>query len=598
RDGKTPRPVNYHNVYWDLVLADDQRPRPAVLAAPLLDMIRQAGVSDEEMALLAEAKANSDALTHAEFTAMALVESVNPNPEEARAKAIAMLHDAAYHQAKFGIMRPIGQFLEVADHRTHEAVEYAKEHATRMRLAFITFGVLLVFLLWHAQRTLHATLGGSVDELYARIVRLGGGDFASAIPVADNRKNSVLGWLSETQLKLNQIDLQRKEIEARNQRLTQLYAALSQCNQAIVRCTSDAELFEQICRVVVTFGGMKMAWIGELDAVSQQVKPITAFGSGMEYLQGLQISVNADEPSGRGPTGTALRENSPVWSQDCQHDPNTAYWQNRFVQFGWAASAALPLHCADGSLRVLTLYADVINAFDEDVRNLLIKMAMDIDFALKSLQRELQREQAEKALRASEQRLRTIIETEPECVKVVDCNGRVLQMNGAGLAMLEADSLEQVQQQELARFVLPEHRRAFKDLHLRVMKGESGRLEFEVIGLKGTRRWLETHAAPMRGDDGAISMLLGISRDVTARKQSEQRIHYLAHFDALTGLPNRSQHDERAEYAISLAHRNGGQVALMFLDLDHFKDINDTLGHRIGDALLVTLANRIRLALR
>ncbi len=72
--------------------------------------------------------------------------------------------------------------------------------------------------------------------------------------------------------------------QARIQRLTQLYAALSQCNQAIVHCTSEDELFPQICRDVVLFGGMKMAWIGLVDKASGVVKPVTAFGDGVEYL--------------------------------------------------------------------------------------------------------------------------------------------------------------------------------------------------------------------------------------------------------------------------------------------------------------------------
>ena len=142
---------------------------------------------------------------------------------------------------------------------------------------------------------------------------------------------------------------------------------------------------------------------------------------------------------------------------------------------------------------------------------------------------------ASKELRASEQRLRTIIETEPECIKVVDSNGRLVEMNPAGLAMLEADSLQEAQQKTLLDYVDPDYRRAFMLLHRSVMNGESGTLEFKVTGLKGTSRILETHATPMRDDNGGISLLLGITRDITERKrsellirQSEQRFKTLA----------------------------------------------------------------------
>lgn len=598
RDGKKPRPADYENIYWDLVQANNQRPRPLGSAVPLLELMRRAGFTDEEFAKLAEAKANSDALTRPEFTAMKLIESSNPPTEANRAVAIRMLYDAAYHQAKAGIMRPIGEFNRMANERTLEAVHAAKADATRMRLTFVLFGLLLVFLLWRVRRNLHAILGGPVNELHARIGCLGGGDFSSAIPIAAGMENSVLGWLSKTQINLARVDAQRMDFEAKNQRLTQLYAALSQCNQAIVRCTCETELFPLICREIVTFGGMKMAWIGMLDEQRKQVRPVASFGSGSEYLEGLQISVDAAEPTGRGPIGTSYRERRAYWSQDFQRDPVTSAWHERGARFGWAASASIPLYRNGAIIGFLTQYAGATNAFDEEARALLLEMATDIDYALKNFEREAQRDLADAALRESEQRLRTIIETEPECIKVVDSDGRLLEMNAAGLAMLEADSLAEAQQYHLINFILPEYRASFMDLHERVMNGGSGIFEFEIKGLRGAQRWLETHAAPMRGANGEIAMLLGITRDITVRKQAETRIQYLAYFDALTGLPNRTQLNDLAKSSISLGRRSRQPVALMYLDLDNFKDINDSLGHSVGDALLVELAKRLGLALR
>lgn len=131
------------------------------------------------------------------------------------------------------------------------------------------------------------------------------------------------------------------------------------------------------------------------------------------------------------------------------------------------------------------------------------------------------RKLAERALQESEQRLRTIIETEPECVKLLGPDGRLLDMNPAGLAMLEASSLAELQRRPLLDLIVPEYRRAFADLHRRVMGGATARLEFEAVGLKGNHRWLETHAAPMRDSTGKVMVVLGITRDVTDRRKSE-----------------------------------------------------------------------------
>jgi hypothetical protein len=192
RDGRKPRPAAYQYIYWDLVLADDRRPRPSGPAIPLLELMRRSGFTEQEFARLAEAKANSDALTQTEFAAMGLIESPDPPTEANRAMAIAMLHDAAYHEAKASIMLPISHFHLLADHRTLESVAAARTHATRVRLAFIVFGLLLISMLWRAQRKLDAILGGSVSELYRRIAHLGSGS-SSVIPVAKGMENSVLG---------------------------------------------------------------------------------------------------------------------------------------------------------------------------------------------------------------------------------------------------------------------------------------------------------------------------------------------------------------------------------------------------------------------
>lgn len=128
------------------------------------------------------------------------------------------------------------------------------------------------------------------------------------------------------------------------------------------------------------------------------------------------------------------------------------------------------------------------------------------------------------AARDTADRLRTIIETEPECVKVVGADGRLEEMNPAGLAMLEAGSLAELQRTPLLTFITPEHREAFRALHQRVMAGGKDTLEFEVVGLMGGRRWLETHAAPLVDPDGRIRGLLGITRDISERKRSDEAV--------------------------------------------------------------------------
>jgi diguanylate cyclase (GGDEF)-like protein/PAS domain S-box-containing protein len=130
--------------------------------------------------------------------------------------------------------------------------------------------------------------------------------------------------------------------------------------------------------------------------------------------------------------------------------------------------------------------------------------------------------QVEAALRSSEARLRTIFDSEPECVKIVSAEGCLLDMNHAGLAMLEVDSIVQAQWHGLMSFVAPADRPRMLALLQQVGQGESGELEFEIIGLKGTHRHVHSHAVPFQDENRSTPAILAITRDVTQRKAAER----------------------------------------------------------------------------
>jgi len=149
-----------------------------------------------------------------------------------------------------------------------------------------------------------------------------------------------------------------------------------------------------------------------------------------------------------------------------------------------------------------------------------------------------ERKHAERLLARSETRLRTIIEAEPECIKLLDESGCLVDMNPAGLAMIEADSLSEVLGCDVAGILAPAYRRPFGNMVKRVLGGESLSMEFEVVGLKGTRRWLESHSVPLR--DGERTYLLGVTRDITERKRNEAELSsYRQHLEQLVDVRTR-----------------------------------------------------------
>lgn len=138
----------------------------------------------------------------------------------------------------------------------------------------------------------------------------------------------------------------------------------------------------------------------------------------------------------------------------------------------------------------------------------------------------------------------------------------------------------------------------YADMWEHLTRGQNWQGEFINRRKNGTEYIEFIHIAPVRQKDGKITHYMAIKEDISERKQAEARIHYLVNFDPLTGLPNRLQMDDHLHYTLSLAKRNDGYFALMFLDLDHFKNINDTLGHSIGDKLLIELSKRLTASLR
>jgi diguanylate cyclase (GGDEF)-like protein/PAS domain S-box-containing protein len=377
-------------------------------------------------------------------------------------------------------------------------------------------------------------------------------------------------------------------------RLTQFYAALSRCNEAIVRSSSEQELFQQICRATVEFGGMKMVWIGLLDQASLLVKPVASYGEGTEYLDGILISESADEPSGHGPTGTAIREGQPVWCQDYLNDVNTLPWQQKGAKFGWRSSASVPIRRGGKSIGAITFYSGEVGAFDQQARDLLNEMSMDISFALDNFDLDEKRTQAEHTLL----KLSLVVEQSPNVIIITDLDANIEYTNAAFSTVTGYSQEEVIGKNPRILQSDKTSRETYDHMWSLLSRGEIWRGELTNRRKDGSEYIESTLIAPVTQADGKITNYLAIQEDVTDKKKAEERIESLAHFDQLTGLPNRTLLNDRFKYALSLAQRSGEQLAVMHLDLDHFKNINDTLGHTLGDQLLMEVATRIKATLR
>ena len=207
-----------------------------------------------------------------------------------------------------------------------------------------------------------------------------------------------------------------------------------------------------------------------------------------------------------------------------------------------------------------------------------------------------ERKEADASLAASSRRLRDITDNLPLLISYIDkdmhlrfCNETWRQWLGIDPASVVGRRLDEVIGPALTM-------QRSEQLH-RALAGERITFETESLAL-GVNRYLQTEYIPDFQADGAVAGIYALSTDVTASKKVEMQLDQLAHVDALTGLPNRRRFEDKLAEAMARSQRNHRPMALMFLDLDHFKQINDSHGHAAGDAVLKEFAARLQRCVR
>ncbi|NCJ06885.1 diguanylate cyclase [Synechococcales cyanobacterium C] len=210
-----------------------------------------------------------------------------------------------------------------------------------------------------------------------------------------------------------------------------------------------------------------------------------------------------------------------------------------------------------------------------------------------------ERKHLEASLKASEEKFRVYVESANDIIFALSLDGILSYVSPNWTELLGHDTRDVIGQ-PFDRFVVSEDWPQCQVFLTQVLKTASKRsgIEYRVQCQNGTWRWHTSNVSPLFDEQGQVSACMGIARDITEQKQTAEHIQHLAHYDWLTDLPNRVLFFDLAQQALHRAEREGRYLALLFLDLDRFKTVNDTLGHEMGDRLLQAVAERIRDCLR
>lgn len=204
------------------------------------------------------------------------------------------------------------------------------------------------------------------------------------------------------------------------------------------------------------------------------------------------------------------------------------------------------------------------------------------------------RKVAELALRTSEALSRSMLEASADCIKLLSLDGKIEFMNAPGLLAMEIDDFATIEGKPWCSLWPDIGKAEAVDAVQKASLGETARFSaFRPTG-HGAYRWWDVVVTPILGNRGKVKQLLAISRDTTIHRRTSESLRLASEQDALTGLANRGAFQSHLDAAALRAMKDGTKLGLLVFDLDHFKSVNDTLGHPAGDHLLRTFGERLK----
>ena len=372
--------------------------------------------------------------------------------------------------------------------------------------------------------------------------------------------------------------------------------AMHECEAVIAAARDGNTLLQGLCDGFVA-AGYRMAWAGILHSDgSGSIVPTSIAGAHQDYLDHLTATLQAGI-HGTGPLGEALRARHPAIASNFETDPRLAEWREHALRRGFHCKIVLPLFHDDATIGVLNVYANEQDAFDTTEVDLLLALVQRVSAAMQSLRHRSARQAAEAALhlrqRAIEASTNAIMITSASApdYPVEYVNPAFERITGYAASEVIGRSCSLLQGDDRDQPGLAEIRAALRDKR-------EGNAILRNYRKDGTLFWNDLYLAPVKDEDGEVRHFVAAQYDISTMKRYESELEHQANHDTLTGLANRTLLHELLCQAIACASRNNRPIWLVFIDLDRFKVVNDTLGHKAGDVLLKTISERLQSAVR
>lgn len=354
-------------------------------------------------------------------------------------------------------------------------------------------------------------------------------------------------------------------------------------NQQLLSGEPLNHIFKYICIEVTKIFNYQFAWIGRKE-IDGAVSVLASAGSATEYLGELErIGVRWDDsPQGKGPAGLAIKTGQlQVFKLP---DLSLQPWYEAARHSDLNAVLSAPIIVRGEMYGAIMLYSRQDKGFDEAGT---VKCLSDI---VNRICIAVEREQNQQQLSL----LRSALSATANGVFITDKAGHIQWVNKAFTTLTGYSETEVIGNTPRVLNSGKQNAAYYETLWSTIMRGEVWRNEMQDRHKDGSEIYITQTITPIVNAQGEITHFIAVLEDISARRVAEKRIKHMAHYDALTNLPNRALFMDRLSQVLVSAKRANHTAALMFIDLDGFKSVNDTLGHHAGDLLLQQVAVRLK----
>lgn len=381
-------------------------------------------------------------------------------------------------------------------------------------------------------------------------------------------------------------DLTRWQVHRRKvERLNRHLMISSQVNRAINREYDETVLFQRVCDIAVEHGECTLAWFGHVKG--EAIEPVCFSAKDSVQVDLRSLTVRVGEGAHMS-LERAVNTLSVAWESTPEGE--LSYLAKGLAGEGAPHSVAvLPIVCQQQAVAVLVLCSALQDSFDEDMKNLLQNLSEDLSRALQTLFVERDRGVADRQVKL----LSSAVEQSADAVSMLDVDGIIQYVNPRFTDLTGYSDGEIVGRSPRMLCYDDEEAAKFDKIFRDLKQGRQWRGELRKRRKNGQEFWCMDTLSPIRDREGAITQYVSTSEDYTALKRAQEKIQELVFYDPLTGLPNRRLLLERLRSAVLSTVREGGMTAVLLLDMDRFKTLNDTMGHHYGDRLLKLAAQRL-----